>query len=169
MAGQTQVNGSPKRRGAAVAFRENLSGLLHDVIELGELQTRLLMVDLSEASRGSALAVVFVAVALVLALGSVPVLLLGIGWALVYFAEWTQAAAFVTTALVALMLAAGLTWFAWRKLHRAIGKLSRSRDELATNVAWVKDALKQNTSPSHRSTSSRATSTDVSQERTSHR
>lgn len=167
MAGQTQVNGSTNRRGAGVAFRENVSDLIHDVIELGELQTRLLMIDLSATSRGSMLAVAIGAAALVLALGSVPVLLLGIGWALVQFAEWTQTAAFAATGVGALVLAAVLAWLAWRKLNNAISKLSRSRDEFATNVAWIKDALKHNSSPSRPPSTSLATSHDVSQERTS--
>jgi hypothetical protein len=165
MADQTQINGSVRRNGAGAAFRENLSGLLHDVIELGELQVQLLLLDLSAAGRRTALAALLVGSALVLALGTVPVLLLAIGWTVVQFAGWTHAAAFALTGLVALVLAAGLAWFAWRRLNAAISKLSRSREEFATNVRWIKDALKQNTSPSRRSRTGRATS-DVSQQRT---
>jgi uncharacterized membrane protein YqjE len=167
MGGQTQINESARRNGAGAAFRENLSGLLHDVIELGELQMQLLTVDLAEARRRSVLAIVLVGSALVLALSSVPVLLLGIGWALVAWAGWTHAAAFAITAVVALLLAAGLAWLAWRRLNAAIGKLSRSGEEFATNVRWIKDALKQNSSPSRRSRRSRATFDDGSQKRTS--
>lgn len=167
MVTQTQVNGSQKRRGAGMVFRENLSGLLHDVVELGELQTRLLMVDLNDASRGSVTAIVLVVSALVLSLGSVPVLLVGIGWALITFAGWTHTAAFAATGAGGLVLAAVLAWLAWRTLNAAVGKLSRSRDELAANVAWIKDALKHSSAPSRRSSMSSATSHDVSQERTS--
>jgi HAMP domain-containing protein len=96
----------------------------------------------------------------------VPVLLLGIGWTLVQWAGWSHAAAFAATGVAALVLAAVLAWLAWRRLKTAIGKLSRSRDEFASNVKWIKDALKQNHSPSRHSRRSRPTSDEVSQERT---
>lgn len=143
MAYQAQVNGKAKRQHPGAAFRENVSGLLHDVIELGELQTRLFLVDLNEAKRGSIVPILLGVGSFCLALASVPILLAGLAWALVEYAEWDLAAAFTVTAIVALVVAGCMAWSGWRLMSRALGKLSRSRDELATNVAWIKSALKQ--------------------------
>jgi uncharacterized membrane protein YqjE len=167
MASQTQVNGAARRPHAAAAFRENISSLLHDVIELGELQSRLFAVDLNEARRGALLPALLVFASLFLAAASVPIALLGIGWALVEFVGWSHAVAFAVTAGGALLVAGATAWLGWRLLTNAVAKLARSRNELATNVSWIKNALKSHDSSASRKYPGSIATHDSTQERKS--
>ncbi|REJ86623.1 MAG: hypothetical protein DWQ34_27000 [Planctomycetota bacterium] len=139
MVGQASING--KRTGARQVSR-NLSGLAHDVITLAELQAQLVACDLREGKAQAIGPIVVIVAGLLLALGTMPVLLLGLGWLLVNHAEWTESAAFLTAGGAGLAVAGLLAWFGWKKLKAALSTFTRSQQEFARNVDWVKSALK---------------------------
>lgn len=148
MVDQATVNVGHNGRGKPVGVGRSVSGLAHDVIALAELQVQLLAVDLRDSRARAVLPVALLVSGVLLALGAMPVLLLGIGWLLVRQAGWTEGAAFLTVGGGAILLAAAIAWIGSRKLQSAIEVLARSCGELSENVQWLKQTL--NRPPGHR-------------------
>jgi uncharacterized membrane protein YqjE len=119
----------------------SLAGLGHDVLTLAELQARLLAVDLSEGRTRAVRAAALLVGGLLLAIGTVPVLLLGLGWLLIRQFQWSEAAAFLTTSGLAACAACALAAFGWKRLQTSLAVLTRSRRELRENIEWLKQAL----------------------------
>lgn len=141
MSDQATMNGHTNGKSPATGVGHNLAGLSHDLIALVELQCQLVAVDAREATSRAILPIVMIAGATLLALGTMPVVLLGIGWALVNLAGFTHGAAFLTVSLIALIAAAGSALWGWTRLKAAIAVMKRSQRELTQNVRWVKQAL----------------------------
>lgn len=141
MPSQTKMNGRSVAQSPAAGVGRNLAGLNHDLITLGELQAQLLAVDLRDAGSASLLPVILLTLALLIALGTMPVVLLGIGWVLVNVAGLGEGAAFLVVSAVALGTVAALSWWSWRELSAAVGILKRSQQELKENVRWIKQVL----------------------------
>lgn len=142
MANQAAVNGHGSGSPAG-DVGEGIADLAHDLLALAELQYELLVVDIREGSSKSKFPAAVLAGTAILALASLPVALLGLAWLLVDYAEFSRGAAFLTVAATALLIAAGLAWWAYRGLHGALSMLARSRAELSANIHWIKQALKQ--------------------------
>lgn len=147
MVNQTQMNGNRAASEAPIpeasnVLRTNVAGLLHDVLTLGELQVQLVTLDLRETWSKSKIPAVLIAGALIFALGTIPVFLGGIGWVLHNTAGWGVGVALLVTAGVALLLAGVTAWISWRKMSSALTTLTRSQQELSSNVRWIKNALK---------------------------
>lgn len=147
MSHQTQMNGRSNGQPAGAGFRANVAGLLHDGITLAELQTQLVGIDLQETWQRSVRCLAVIAGSAILALGTVPLLLLSIGWLLVNRAGWTEEIAFFVVAVAGLLIAGLGGGIGWIKLRSAVTVLSRSKDELTSNVRWVKDALQERAAP----------------------
>lgn len=138
MVSQASMNG---RRTGARQVSRNVSDFAHDVITLAELQAQLVACDLREGKSQAIGPLVLMVAGLVLALGSTPVFLFGIGWLLVNYAEWSESAALLTSAGCGLMLAGGVACLGWRGLRSAIAVMSRSQNEFTQNIQWLKAAL----------------------------
>ncbi len=141
MPDQTKMNGHPAKESPAAGVGQNLTGLAHDLIALIELQCQLVAVDLRAAKRQSLIPIVMIAGAALLALGTMPVILLGIGWALVNQLGFSFGAAFASVCLSALVVAWGTGHWGWTKLKSTCHVLRRSQQELTENVQSVKRAL----------------------------
>lgn len=76
------MNGRKPSESPASQVGSNLAGLTHDLITLGELQLQLIGVDLREGLSKGLLPGFVIFSAVLLALGTMPVILLGIGWSL---------------------------------------------------------------------------------------
>ncbi len=123
-------------------LRRSLNQLAKDVITLCELQAELLQVDLREWLRrcvGPAAALVVAAV--ILALASMPVALMGLAYCLVEFAGLPVAASLLIAAAAGLTLAGICGLAAWRILKRERGTFTRFKVELTRNVQWLKQVL----------------------------
>lgn len=134
-------NGAPT--GKEPAIGRSLSGLAHDVIELGELQSRLLLMDVRASSRRIRTTLVLAAVAAVVLLGCIPVALTSLAEYLIVAAEWTRPVAMLaatTAGLVVSGLLFGLTWARWQT---GFATFDRSRDEFHHNVDWLKSNLRK--------------------------
>ena len=94
MLDQTTMNGR-RSKSPAKRMGRSMAGLLHDLITLAELQTQLVAVDLKEGTGRSIVPIVLIVGAVLLTLGTMPVILLGIGWALVNLAGFSEGAAFL--------------------------------------------------------------------------
>ncbi len=147
MAGQTTINGRPEQgpaaESAAAGVGRNVSGLVHDLISLGELQCQLMACNFREGIAQSRLSVVLIVCGVLLALGAVPVVLLGIGWSLIAYISLTQAEAFLVVGLGALCIAALAVWWGWKRSQAAWATFTGSRRELVENLNWVKRALQE--------------------------
>ena len=119
----------------------NIAEFGNDLATLGELQAKLAVIDLKETVGRALVPAILAVSALLLVLGSLPVLLLGVAWLLITKAGMNEGWAMLATAGVALILAGILAFLAIPALRRSFASLDRSREELARNVAWIKTVL----------------------------
>lgn len=126
--------------------RGGIADLLHDMMELAELQIRLLLADGRQAWPGSRLSLLGILAGVVLALGSMPVLLAGVALGISAASGLSTGAGLALTgALLGVVPAGALVWLCLGRLRKSVGTLSRSAEELSTNIACFKAALKRST------------------------
>jgi uncharacterized membrane protein YqjE len=140
---QTQMNGDgdgePPVRGVARSAGE----LWHHVLLLSELQMRLLALELAEGIRRAKTGTVLLATGLILAMVTLPVLLVSVALVLVEQTRLTPAEAFSLVAGVSLVIATALVGGAlWHLRHNSPG-LPLSRMEWKANWRWLKETLRQ--------------------------
>lgn len=126
---------------------QSVSDLAHNVIELTELQTQLLMLDIKKSSQRTRTCLVWCAVGICLLLGSIPVALFALAELLAEQLEWSHAAAFAVAALVGLALAAVAAGAAWSYVKKGVVSAERSREEFSRNIAWLKSTLRNRGEP----------------------
>jgi uncharacterized membrane protein YciS (DUF1049 family) len=122
---------------------KSFSELARDVVELSELQTQLLMLDVKATSQRMRTAAVLAIVGVCVLLGSVPVALLIAAEALVEYADWPRTAALAVAAGIGLVVTAVILGIAWYRLKTMLSAFDRSREELSRNVAWLKSSLQR--------------------------
>jgi hypothetical protein len=125
----------------------SFSGLAHDVIELGELQTQLFVHDVKGTVQKTRTSVLLGVVGTCVLLGSVPVVLIALAELLVEQFGWTRSAGFAVAAMVGIAASAGILAAAWNRLSTGLNSMQRSRDELSRNIAWIKSSLRSQPSP----------------------
>lgn len=125
----------------------SVSELTHDVIELTELQARLLMLDFKKSSERTRTCLILGVVGVCLLLGTIPVALLALAELLVEQLEWSRAAALGVATLVGLALSAIVAAVAWGYVKQGLISLDRSREELNRNIAWLKSTLRNSGEP----------------------
>lgn len=152
MDGQATVTISNGKAGApATVIVRNLGDCARDVVELAELQARLLSLDLKQSVKRAVPPVILAVAALIFLLASFPVALAAVGYALVELADWSYTAAFFAAAGIGLLLAVAMALAAWVLVRRITG-FERSRAELAANLVWLKDVLSNSGRVRHRAT-----------------
>jgi uncharacterized membrane protein YqjE len=140
---QTQMNGNgagePQVRGVA----RSASELGHHILLLGELQMRLLAVELAEEVRRAKSGTVMLAMGLIVTLVTLPVLLVSAALVLVEQTRMTPAEAFSLVAGVSLLIAAVLIGGGlWQLRNNSCG-LPLSRLEWTANWRWLKETVRQ--------------------------
>jgi hypothetical protein len=143
MDGETKMitNGRPRKSEPNVVA--SFSELAHDVVELAELQTQLLKLDVAASWHRMRTGVVLLVIGLCLLLGCIPVIWLAIAESLVEFADWSRTAALAVACLVALLAAGTFVLIAWQRLKSMLDAFDRSREEFNRNLAWIKSSLRQ--------------------------
>jgi hypothetical protein len=150
MAHQTSVNsGNGRAEAPATVIAQNLGDCARDVVELGDLQIRLLQADLKQSMRQAILPAVSCALALAFGMACFPVLLMAIAYLFVELAQWSFAASFFAATGIGLLIAGLLGAVAWWAVRRITG-LERSKKELTENVRWLKEALSTSGRVRHR-------------------
>lgn len=139
--------GNGHRQSAAAGVRDGVGELLSDIVELGELQAELAMVDARESMQKAVAPVVLLVVGAVLGLGAVPVLLLALGEALHEFGGLERTWSYLISGAVGAALAGLLAWLGYRKVGDVLEAFNRSRAELSENIRWVKYALTRGRRP----------------------
>jgi hypothetical protein len=137
------MNGNGRQRTQMPDVAASVSGLTHDVIELAELQTQLLMLDLKKSTQKSRTCLILAIIAVCLLLASLPVALVALAALLVEQLEWSQSAALGVATLVGLVLAGIFAGAAYSIVRSGLVSIERSRDEFNRNIAWIKSTLKE--------------------------
>jgi hypothetical protein len=136
------MNGNGRHRTQMPDVAGSVSGLTHDVIELAELQTQLLALDLKKSTQKTRTCLILAVVAACLLLASLPVALLALAEVFVEQLEWSRAAALGVATLVGLVLAGIFAGAAYGIMRSGLVSIQRSRDEFNRNIAWIKSTLK---------------------------
>jgi len=139
-----------KAEAPAATMMRNLGDCARDVIDLAELQARLLALDLKQSARRTAMMVGVGLVAVAFLLAGFPLLLTSIAILLAEAGGLSYWAAFFIATGIGFLAAAILGAVAWA-IFRHIRWLERSRSELVQNLRWLKDLLSASGRSRHRS------------------
>ena len=126
------MNGNGRQRAQMPDVAGSVSGLTHDVIELAELQSQLLMLDLKKSTQKTRTCLILAIIGVCLLLASLPVALMALAALLVEQLEWSQSAALGVATLVGLVLA-GI--FAARPTGSCAAAWSRFSDLAMNSIA----------------------------------
>jgi hypothetical protein len=121
----------------------HLAAFFRDLVRLGELQSQLFVVDLQDCRTQVFSSLALLAAGVVVALCCVPVALFGLAWLLAENTPLTIGQSCLVSALSGALLAVAAIAGGRVLWRRSANPLSRSRAELAQNVAWVKTALER--------------------------
>ncbi|HWE37593.1 MAG TPA: phage holin family protein [Isosphaeraceae bacterium] len=113
----------------------------NDLATLVELQAKLIAIDLKVAVDRATMPLVVAAVGAVLALGALPVVLLGVAELLVQYAGLPRGWAYLLVGGLAIVLAAVAAWLMLPRLKASLESFRRSREELTRNVSWIRTVL----------------------------
>ena len=114
--------------------------LTHDIVSLAELQFELFRVDCREGLRKIMIPVALLLVSGIVAVGTVPIALMLIAELLVQAAGLSRAVAFLIAAISGFIVALAIGVVGWSYLRGVVRVFKRSREELASNMTWIKHA-----------------------------
>ncbi len=148
MADQATVRGAGQPGAGGAHPNGNSGGVVggiaefgNDVATLAELQAKLAALDMKDSYERAFVPVVVIVAGVVLAVASLPVLILGIALVLAGAFSLHEGWAMVLVALIVLASSALLAYLYLRKLPHSFEPLRRSREELTRNLAWVRTVL----------------------------
>ena len=120
----------------------NLAELAGDMTTLAELQAKLVVVDLKASASRAVLPAALVGAGVVFLLAALPVALIGASELLADALGLTHRGwAYLIVAAVAAALTVVLVLIGLPRLSKSFDNLTRSREELERNLAWVKTVL----------------------------
>ena len=119
--------------------------LVHDILALADLQLQLFRADGQEMARKAAPKLVLAAVGVVIAASSLPLLMVGLAYALVELAGFPIWAAMLSSAVIGIIVGAIAVVIGIKRLQPLSGIWQRSTGELRENVEFLKETLKRPT------------------------
>ena len=119
----------------------NIAEFGNDVATLAELQAKLAAHDAKECVNRATIPLIVVAAASVLAVGSVPVLLIGLADWIASSTRMSAAAAQLIVGLLTLVLAIVAVTIALKASLRSLEGFRRSTEELTRNLSWIRTVL----------------------------
>ena len=137
MADQATVNG----HGSSKSVVGNIADFGNDVATLVELQAKLAATDLKEVKHRATVYIIVLICAVILCLGTIPIVLLGIADLLVMALQIRLGLALLLTAGVTLAICGAVIALMLPRLSLAVEPLRRSREELIRNISWVRTVL----------------------------
>jgi hypothetical protein len=117
--------------------------LVYDIVALADLQLQLFRADGREMARHAAPKLVLAAAGVVIAASSLPLLMVGLAYALVELAEFPIWAAMLTSAVIGIIIGAVAVVVGIKRLQPLSGIWQRSTGELRENVEFLKETLKR--------------------------
>jgi uncharacterized membrane protein YqjE len=147
---QTTMNGL-RFRHKSDGILQSLEGLGGDVASLVELQAKLAAYDFKDAVNKAAVPSTTLIVSTAVLMASLPVVLIGLGFALASMgiAQW---AAFLITGVVFATVAGVIAWFSLVRFLKSFESFRRSREELVRNINWLRTVALQSGRPVDRPT-----------------
>lgn len=121
-------------------------GLARDLLELGELQFKLLRTDLTEAMQATKWGSIMLVLSAAFLIAVVPILLLALTLGIEELFDLSRGISLLITGGVATLVGILLLWLGWTIVQRGAGKMSRSAHEFKNNMRWIKRLV---TSPTH--------------------
>ena len=120
--------------------------LAHDILALADLQLQLFRADGQEMARQAAPKLILAGAGGVIAASSLPLLMVGLAYALVELAEFPIWGAMLTSAVIGIIIGAVAVVVGIKRLQPLSGIWQRSTGELRENVEFLKETLKRPTS-----------------------
>lgn len=131
----------PEPEPQAVGLVGNIAEFGNDVATLAELQAKLAVHDAKDCVGKATLPVIMLVVAGALALGSVPIILLGVASLIVRSSTLAPGAAQLLVGVAAVAIAGVTALIAWQSFGASLGSFRRSREELVRNISWIRTVL----------------------------
>ena len=116
--------------------------LVHDILALADLQLQLFAADGQEMARQAAPKLILAGAGVIIAASSLPLLMVGMAYALVDFAGFPVWAAMLTSAVIGIIIGALAAVVGIKRLQPLSGIWQRSSGELRENVEFLKETLK---------------------------
>ena len=117
--------------------------LVHDILALADLQLQLFRADGREMARKAAPKLILAGAGVVIAASSLPLLMVGLAYALVELAEFPIWGAMFTSAVIGIIIGAIAVVVGIKRLQPLSGIWQRSTGELRENVEFLKETLKR--------------------------
>jgi len=136
---QTPMNANGTDEPSARAAAHSAADLWHHILILGELQMRMLAVELGEGIRQARTACIVLVIGCVVAVACVPVVLACLALVLAETMALSLAGAFAIASLLAVSISCVLIAVGWRQLRKNAVGIPRSREEMRVNWRWLKD------------------------------
>jgi len=140
---QTEAKRSPQR-----AVAHSIADLAHDASVLFELQTKLFKAELGTATQRVVTPIALFAVAGVLAIISLPLLLVCFAYVLVEVADLSHWLSFLLAAALGLVLAGLFGGIGYVFLKKLGSPFPRSQAELQRNIEWFRGSMRPQATPS---------------------
>lgn len=134
------IDQGPVKAPESESIRESIGLMIHDLMELLELQGRLFENDTREVMQRIARPLLVFAAGVVLFAVAVPIGLLAIAEGLVAWGA-PRAAAYSLVATASLLVAVGMAVWARQRFRRGPSAYARSREELAHSMSWIKASM----------------------------
>ena len=136
----SRANGS-NNMASPLTLVGNIADFGNDIASLAELQAKLTLMDAKEAASKAAVPVVVLVGASVLALGSLPVILLGLAGLIASAAKIQPATAQLLVGLTTLVVAGIAGFVGLKGSTGSLKSFRRSSEELTRNLSWVRTVL----------------------------
>lgn len=135
-------NGAPETESQGLA--RDVGTFASDVLNLAELQSKLLAADVREYGRHALLPILILFGGLALGLACFAVALVTAALGLVEFLNISYFAAFLIVLVLGAIGSVLLCIVGWTQVRQSSAVLRRSRDELVRNLNWIRRVLVRN-------------------------
>ena len=119
----------------------NLADFGNDIATLAELQAKLAAHDAKECAGRAAVPVVALVLGGIVALGSIPVILIGLADLIATYTKLSAGATQLIVGLAALALAGIGAFVGMKGATRSLDSFRRSREELVRNMSWIRTVV----------------------------
>mgnify|MGYP001404396368 CR=1 FL=1 len=145
---QAAYGSHPGKKSPLFGVVNSASEVARDLVELAELQIRLLKTDLSQALIRLILPIAVLLTSFITGLAAFCGLVIGLSLLLNSQSNLPLWASHLIVAFALLLLALLMMGIALKRLHAAVAILTTSSDELVKNVAWLKSIIRNSTDSS---------------------
>jgi len=122
-------------------LRDDIGGFAHDVLTLAELQSKLFVTEVQEHGRRAAFPTMVLLFGVTLGVACCPIALVAFALMLVQATGLSLASAFSITAISGVILSLLISVIGCILIRSRVSTPSRSREELARNLKWMKTVL----------------------------